>query len=454
MGTVYRRGRKLWVGYKDRSGRWTYRSTGLHAGQEREARAALDRIEERVAAQTDFEPLATGPITVAVFAERWVARRRRIGLREAHNDWARLRLHVLPRLGAMPITDVRVRHVRDLFHELRAQGRLAPRTIHSVYGTLHVMFRDAVIEELVDHTPCVLTRDQLGPKLDKDPEWRANAVFGREELELLISDPQVPPDRQVVNALKGLAGLRQGEVAGLRWRDLDAAARPLGRLVVARSYDNPRTKTGATRRVPVHPTLATVLEEWRTVGFPQLVGREPRPDDPVVPSRLGRLRSRHQDRNKFLDDLKRLGLRRRRGHDLRRTFITLARVDGARKDILEMITHNPKADILDVYTSLPWPSLCEEVAKLKVRRLTPEEAPARLRLTTPVTTAVHAGRDWVGNSWKSHVFSRTKKVEAPGVEPGSGKGWCAASTRVVRDGNRRRVAHGQAPGGGGRVGVR
>ena len=56
----------------------------------------------------------------------------------------------------------------------------------------------------------------------------------------------------------------------------------------------------------------------------------------------------------------------RRGHDLRRTFITLAQVDGARRDFLETITHGPRGDIMNVYTTLPWPALCEEVSKLKI----------------------------------------------------------------------------------------
>ncbi len=48
------------------------------------------------------------------------------------------------------------------------------------------------------------------------------------------------------------------------------------------------------------------------------------------------------------------GRRHRRGHDLRRTMISLARTNGARKDIL--------------YTTFSWDALCAEVAKLKVQR--------------------------------------------------------------------------------------
>ena len=69
---------------------------------------------------------------------------------------------------------------------------------------------------------------------------------------------------------------------------------------------------------------------------------------------------------RFHEDLERLGLRKRRQHDLRRTFVTLARSDGARKDILEQIFHGPRGDIMDMYTTLPWRVLCDEVSKLRV----------------------------------------------------------------------------------------
>jgi hypothetical protein len=63
-----------------------------------------------------------------------------------------------------------------------------------------------------------------------------------------------------------------------------------------------------------------------------------------------------------------LRYRRRRFHDLRRTMITLARVDGARPDLLKMVTHGPSGNILDIYTSMPWEILCAEVAKLRIER--------------------------------------------------------------------------------------
>jgi hypothetical protein len=47
-------------------------------------------------------------------------------------------------------------------------------------------------------SPCVLDERQLGPVTDKDPEWRNAAVFTHEEVETIISDARIPPDRQMV----------------------------------------------------------------------------------------------------------------------------------------------------------------------------------------------------------------------------------------------------------------
>jgi hypothetical protein len=44
---------------------------------------------------------------------------------------------------------------------LRSNGRLAPKTIRNVYGTLHTLFRDALLKELMTIDPCVLPRGAL-----------------------------------------------------------------------------------------------------------------------------------------------------------------------------------------------------------------------------------------------------------------------------------------------------
>jgi hypothetical protein len=205
----------------------------------------------------------------------------------------------------------------------------------------------------------------LPKKVDKDPAWRVTAIYTREEIEVLISDARITEDRLVLYALKALGGLRHGEAASLRWRQYDDGLEPLGGLSLE------HTKTQVPRRIPVHPTLARVLGEWKSAGFERTYGRAPTAVDLVVPTRNFTERSAQETPKQLHDDLRTLGLRERRGHDLRRTFVTLAQVDGARRDLLETMSHGPRGDIVSIYTSFPWPALCAEIAKLKIELRSP-----------------------------------------------------------------------------------
>jgi integrase len=263
----------------------------------------------------------------------------------------------------MRLVDVRPKHIRELVLGLRKAGVLAPRTIRNVYGALHCMFHSATAEELIAATPCVLARGVLPKLVDKDPEWRVTAVFTREEVERIISDDMILPDRRVYYAIMALAGLRHGEAANLRWRQIDGRREPLGAVNLG------KTKSGVPRSIPVHPTLARILGEWKLFGWEAVYGRKPEPDDFVVPTRLGTARDGSDSQHSFLEDLERIELRGRRQHDLRRTFITLCRADGARSDLLEHVSHGPRGRIIDVYTTWPWHVLCAEVAKLRLEVL-------------------------------------------------------------------------------------
>ena len=53
------------------------------------------------------------------------------------------------------------------------------------------LFRDAKLADLLEQSPCILDERQLGPLVDKDPEWRDAAVFARDEVETIISDARI-----------------------------------------------------------------------------------------------------------------------------------------------------------------------------------------------------------------------------------------------------------------------
>lgn len=374
-GKVY-----LYLRVKGPDGKWADRKTGLEdtPANRTTAEKLLRGVREKLQAQEAALGGESGPATVRAWAKRWFDDRERQGLTRLDEDRAKLETHVYPVIGDLLLEDVRPRHLAEVVTRLQGAG-YAPRTVRNVYFLAKALFRDAQIAELVPlgETPAILTRRQLGKTRDADPTWRASAQFTKTELEALIGDERVPLDRRVMYALLGLGMMRHGEAAGLRWRSYDASMEPLGRLEVSTSYDDGETKTETPRWMPVHPALAALLAEWKLMGWEAAFGHAPGPDDLVLPvtpeaKRKGRrkatgaMRDRHYTWKRAQKDLDLLGLRRRRVHDLRRTGITLARGDGADRDVLRRGTHAPPKDVMELYTSVEWSKLCAEVAKLRI----------------------------------------------------------------------------------------
>lgn len=298
---------------------------------------------------------------VTEFAGQWLARRTRLGHRDVAHDGARLRIHLLPHIGGMDLGEVRPAMVRRLVLGLRESG-LSPRTVRNVSAVGSCLFREAVAEELIPHSPWVLGMGVLPKPRDKDPGWRRTARFTRAEAELLCYSHRIPWPRRVVTSLLYMAGLRRGEANRLTIADYERDARPLGRLFLR------DTKTGVPREVPVHPALAAILGAWLLSGWRESVGRPPRLADYLVPTRTGRRRHGSDDQHEFVRDCERVGIRPRRGHDLRRTFVSECRSHGANVSVLRTVTHGVSASdaVMDMYTTFTYAEQCAAVSCLEV----------------------------------------------------------------------------------------
>lgn len=365
--SILARGRVLYAKLKAVDGTWHRVATPFSVGDEARAVAWAQDRQREVDRERGRRERFGGPLTVAAFAQRWLEART---TKTVGDDRTRLEKHAIPRLGSMLLVEVKPRHIRELVLALRAEGKLSPKTIREVASILHTMFKSAFVDELVPSNPVVLERGVLPKKQDKDPAWRAQAIFTRDEIEQIISDERIPEDRRVIYALKFFCG-RHTEVLASTWDRYDAATEPLGTLHVV------ETKSGVPRAVPVHPTLAKILAAWKLGGWARTYGATPTASDLIVRTRRAGAQYKAADTQvRFVEDLARLGLRtkastrNRRGHDLRRTLITLARADGAIDSLLRWVTHGPRpSEILDVYSSPPWASLCAEIGKLRVRLL-------------------------------------------------------------------------------------
>lgn len=376
MGSVYQRpGSKFWwFNYIDATGKRRQQSSG--EVEEAKAQALLKAIERKI----EREKAATGgkgALTFKRFAEEtWLPAREIRDVRSLSKDKLWLS-KAYPHIGDMPIAEVVRADIQAVVDAARA-ARLAPRTVNHIYKTMRKVFASAVRLELRDGTPCDLDvrLGDLPKNVDADPMWRRTAIFTRAEAEQLIGDSTIPEARRVLHGLQVLGGLRVGEAIVRRWRDYDTEARPLGMLAVDTHWDaekrviRPGTKTSASRDVPVHPTLAAMLATWRLSGWAKRHGRAPGPEDficgaPGPESKVMNPTACWQAQNRTLA---RLGMRPRRQHDFRATFISLAQADGGLPHVLQWVTHGKPDTIIGDYTRLPWASLCAEVAKLRLKR--------------------------------------------------------------------------------------
>lgn len=364
------RGKKLYFRLKDEHGRWKNEPTPFERGQESDAeRFAI--AAQRTIDRKRGELAADAMPTVSEYAATWLDARSKRGLVSFPDDKGRINNHVLPKLGTLRMDEVTPIVIRDFVRELRANPNLAPRTILHVVDITRAMFHSAMIEQLVVMNPVILERGEKPAKVDKDPEWRAEATYTTDEVRTLVTDRRIPPTRRVQYALKALAALRHGEMAGLAWRHYDDTLEPLGRLLVTQSYDRGKTKTEVTRRVPVHPALAAILAAWRAM-WADVYGDEPTPDDLIVPTRNRTMVDPSDASEAFKADLVELGLRvkagkhrSRGGHDFRAWFLTSAREDGADPVFLEEITHAKKRDVIGGYSRFKWSAICSAMSALR-----------------------------------------------------------------------------------------
>lgn len=399
MASIKQRGSIWWVKFRKPDGSIAEESLGT-----RDRATALAFKQSIAIAEREYRNRG---LTLRVFVKGWLADRETLGVADVHNDRQRLRDHVLPTLGDMPIDSIRPYDLKAWAVALRSKEEpMAPKTLRNVYGTLRSLIRSAMVDGVVSQDPCILTKAELGKNRDKDPRWRASAVFSKAEVRQLSISPELPEAHRVANALASFAALRQGEICAVRWSDIERRE-PLSALIVSRSHDG-LTKTEATRQVPIHPSLALILTQWHEVGWRVMMGRDPELDDLIVPApktkrgHAGRQLTKSMAYKAWRQDISALKLRTRRFHDLRRTFISLALADGARRDVLERITHQALATrAIDLYTTLPWATLCAEVLRLDL----PLEADShRLIRGQSRDSAIH------GSEFMDEI------VEAPGVE--------------------------------------
>jgi len=424
MASFYLRGDRIYFRVRTESGEWKSIRSSFVRGQEKAARKALVGMDAMSAARAKLVPLADGQLTLRRYSSIWLDERRKAGVVDWLGEKSKLRDHVLPYIGDMELNAIRPKHLADLMKLLAEKKKpIGRKTRCNVYGVIKSLLRDAKLADLfLGEDPCILPPSAFGIEHEKDPEWRSKAIFARAELVTLITNENIPLNRRVFYAVQGIGMGRLGEPSALLVRNIDLDRKPLGCMLFPRSHEREWTKGRGAREVPIHPVLHDLLKEWLEHGWEKMMGYPPGPDDlvfPLPPEDAARRRddpdgeprrSKSYSYKRFKGDLEALGLRHRREHDLRRTGISLLREDGASKDILETITHNPLKKTIDLYTTYTWETKCSEILKLKLD-MPPTGGSADPAEGSMPTALVKAGTDVAAAGLATRFATSDRKSE-------------------------------------------
>jgi integrase len=255
-----------------------------------------------------------------------------------------IRKWIKPRWGPRYLDEIKAVDVEAWLRRLP----MARSSRAKIRNILSILFNHACRHELFDRNPMRFVRQ--GAKRRNTPD-----VLTAAEIKALVD--HLPLRERTLVLLAAATGLRQSELFGLKWRDVDFKR---GELSVIRSIVFGvvgRCKTESSQKpVPLHPLLGEALLIWKKTC--RFTGA----DDWIFASRL------HEGRRPYWGSCilrkyvrpvaESLNIQKRIGwHTFRHTYSTLLRSVGAEFKVMqELMRHSTLRTTMDVYTQAVAPA--------------------------------------------------------------------------------------------------
>src|SRR3972149_237806 len=352
-GSIYPRKNGTWRAQVSIAGR-RLSFTGI---SHKECRDWIQRTSKQIQSGLTYEGTQ---LSLAEFAEGWLAQRK-ADLRPG--SWAlyeaSLQQYVIPALGRFKLAELRSAHIQAFYDGL-VRNETGPYVIRSSQKVLGTILNHAVRLALIPSNPMKAAIPPSQPQsemriLDEDQVQR-----------FLLAVRQIYPDDLALYQLAITTGMRQSELLGLKWADLDWAN---GVLNVKRQYLRlpdgssaylpPKTKSGI-RSIRLGQATLAILREHRDRQFQEIQTD----NDVMFCGKPGVPLNRSILTKRYKRLLKEAGLPALRFHDLRHTAASMMLHKGVSVLVVCKRLGHAKASItLDIYGHLV-PSMQELAAEV------------------------------------------------------------------------------------------
>ena len=311
-------------------------------------------------------------LTVAVYlTQRWLPSKKMVLRASTWDAYRRvIDLHLVPRVGRIPLRHLRPDHLERLYADLLDDGRadgtggLNNKTVVEIHMILRRALDDAVRRGWILSNPAQVAHAPKRRPLSSN----TSRVWNAQQLGAFLASTR---DHRYHAALWVTAntGMRRGEIVGLRWGDVDfdTAHLAVTRSLVSVGYELHETRgKSRTARRPINldPRTVEVLHAWQQ--HRENEDAEFDRDDPdghVFARPDGRPTHPQLLSDAFAKLVRRSGLPRVRFHDLRHTHATLLLRAGVPiKVVSERLGHSTPGFTMATYQHVV-PGMQQEAAR-------------------------------------------------------------------------------------------
>lgn len=270
--------------------------------------------------------------------------------------------HINPVLGYIVLKDLRPDQVQSLYTNKLANG-VSPNTTRMIHAVIHRALNHALKLGLVYRN---VADSVTRPKVVRKEMKTLNDYQVRQLIQVAESEQM-----RLLLWVAVVTGLRQGELLGLKWSDLDWTSRRIQvqRQVQRRKGDGlvfcePKSASGR-RVIVLGKSTIEKLREYNNNQLKEsiLLGEKWQDHDLIFPSPIGTPLDPSNVLKAYKDCLKRAGLPNLRFHDLRHSAATLMLQQGVNPKIVsERLGHSDISLTLNTYSHV-LPPMQEEAAE-------------------------------------------------------------------------------------------